>query len=124
QGNFTSTLNANPADFNLAAADIAPLTTAQSAWASAYSDHTTSQAAASAARQTKDSARSDYESAVRTLVRRIQGNSTITDTHRAQLNISLRETPRTPTGVPDTRPVARIDNSQRHQQTVHFSDEA
>ncbi|MDT5121231.1 MAG: hypothetical protein QOC96_713 [Acidobacteriota bacterium] len=125
QDNLVSKLNANPADFNLTAADIAPLTTAQSAWTSAYSGHVAAQAAADAAQKTKQSARGDFESVLRSLVRRIQGDNATTDTHRAQLNISLRETPRiSTTGVPDTRPVARIDNSQRQQQTVHFSDEA
>jgi hypothetical protein len=125
QDNLINTLNANPADFNLTAADVAPLITAQTGWTSAYSGHIAAQATADAAQKTKQSARSDYESVLRSLVRRIQGDSATTDTHRAQLNISLRETPRiSTTGVPDTRPVARIDNSQRQQQTVHFSDEA
>src|SRR5437763_12990802 len=124
QDNFINTLNANPSDYSLTAADLTPLATAQSAWRNSYSNHTTAQASASAARQTKDDSRSDFEAALRTLVRRIQGNSDTTDSHRAQLNISLRETPRSTTGVPDTRPVARVDTSKRLEQTVHFWDEA
>jgi hypothetical protein len=123
QDNLISTLNANPADFNLTAADIAPLTTAQTAWTNAYSGHVAAQATADAAQKTKQSARGDFESVLRSLVRRIQGDSATTDTHRAQLNISLRETPRTPTGVPDTRPVAQIDTSHRLRHGLTFTDE-
>lgn len=123
QDNFVTYLNHNLAALGLTAAELAPVTAAQSQWHTAYHDEVEAQAAAQAAHQSKLAARQDYEALVRPFVRRLQGDATLADSHRAGMGISVRESTHTPVGVPETRPVATIDTSQRLRHTINFSDE-
>lgn len=100
---------ANLAALGLTAADLTPITAAQSAWTAAYSDHVAGQVAAKAASQTKDFARDSYEAFLRKLAQRIQTKPDLADGHRAALQITVRETQRTPAGVPETRPVVNVN---------------
>jgi hypothetical protein len=124
QANFVSYVSANMAALGLVAGDITPLTTAQTAWTTAYGGHTTAAAAAEAARQTKDDRRGDYEGVIRPLVRRLQAGPTVTDTQRQAMGVTVRDTQPTPVGPPTSRPVGRVDSGQRLRHTVHFADEA
>lgn len=124
QANFTSYVSANEAALGLLPADVTPLTTAQTAWTPAYSGHTTAQAAAEAAREDKDDKRAAYEGAIRPLVRRLQASTTVTDTQRQAMGITVRDTTPTPVGPPTTRPVASIDTSERLRHVIEFTDEA
>lgn len=123
QANLITYIGANLASLGLTAADLTPLTNTQTNWANNYSAYITAQASANGALQTKNSTRDTYETTLRSLVRRIQGLPTLTDAERAAMGISLRDTPRTATGVPDTRPVATTDTSQRLRHTINFADE-
>jgi hypothetical protein len=123
QANFLNYVGSNLAPLGLTAADLTPLTTAQTGWTTDYSVHIGAQTAADGALQTKKNTRNTYESSLRSLVRRIQGLPTLTDAQRAEMGLSLRETPRTVTGVPATRPVATVDTSQRLRHTIGFTDE-
>jgi hypothetical protein len=123
QANFLNYVGANLATLGLTAADLTPLTSSQTDWSNNYAAHIAAQTAAEGALQTKKNTRDLYESSLRSLVRRIQGLPTLTDAQRAEMSISLRETPRTVTGVPNTRPVATVDTSQRLRHTISFTDE-
>ncbi|HEX8138350.1 MAG TPA: hypothetical protein VF544_12230 [Pyrinomonadaceae bacterium] len=123
QSNFMTYVGANLAALGLTAADLAPLTSGQSEWATSYAAHVAAQTAAEGAQQTKKQTRDLFETTLRSLVRRIQGQPTLTDAQRAEMGISLRETPRTETGVPTTRPIATVDTSQRLRHTINFTDE-
>jgi len=120
--NFVSTVNGNLAAYGLVAADMTPVTTAQTAWNSSYPDHQTAQAAAQAARQTKDANRASFEAAVRSVVRRIQANPSVSDTSKAAAGITVPDTTPTPSGPPTTAPTGRVESGQRLQHTVHFAD--
>lgn len=122
QANFQKYAASNLAALGLTAADLAPITTAQSTWATAYSAHIATQAAAKGASQTKNSARESYETFLRPLVQRIQAQP-IADSHRAGLGVNVSTTKRTPTGVPETSPVATVDTSHRLRHTVNFNDQ-
>lgn len=123
QTNFLSYVGANQSSLGLTAADLASLTSEQTDWANKYSAYVSAQRTADSALQTKNLARDAYESALRSLVRRIQGLPSLTDAERAAMSISLRDTPRAPVGVPDTRPIATVDTSQRLRHTINFMDE-
>jgi hypothetical protein len=123
QDNFVTYVNSNLAALGLTAADLTPVTAAQSQWQTAYAANVAAQAAAQGASQTKTAARRDYENLVRPLVRRLQGQATIDDKHRAGMGIRVRTVARTPVGSPPMRPVATIDTSQRLRHTINFSDE-
>lgn len=80
-------------------------------------------AAAQAAREGKDALRQSAEESIRQLVRRLQANPAVTDEHRQNLGITVREIERTPTPAPTSRPVATIDASQRLRHVIRFTDE-
>jgi hypothetical protein len=123
QSNFINNLNTNKADFGLTNADITPLTATQSEWSSAYDAHTAAKAAADGAMQAKREARDVYESALRSMAKRVQSHSGTTDQHRAELGLKVQQGTRTSAGVPETRPVVQVDTSQRLRHTISFSDE-
>ncbi len=123
-GNFEAYAAGHLAGLGLVAGDLAPVSAAQSAWASAYEDLVAAQNAAQAARQAKDAARTVVESAVRPLVRRLQASASVDHAERAALGITVPDTTPTPVGPPTTRPVVKVDARQRLQHTIHFTDEA
>jgi len=124
QANFVSYANANLVALGLVAGDMTPITTSQTAWTSGYTAHIAAQAAAQSARDAKDGNRAAYETLVRALVRRLQASPAVSDPEREALGITVRDTDPTPVGPPTTRPLARVDCSQRLQHTIDFTDES
>jgi len=122
--NFVTYANANLAPLGLVVGDMLPITTNQTAFNTTFNANITAQNAAKNAATAKDLARTNLEIVVRTLVRKVQGTPTVTNAQRQSLGISERGTPRTPTGVPNSRPILTIDTSQRLQHTVSFMDES
>ena len=68
--NFVTYATANLANLGLVAGDLTPVTTAQTAWATALSAHVTAQQAAKSATQQKNTDRVAVVSLVRALVGR------------------------------------------------------
>jgi hypothetical protein len=124
QANFVSVVNGNLAGYGLVAGDMTPVTAGQTAWNTSFPAHLTAQAAATAAKETKDANRETFTAAVRTVVRKIQATPAVTDTAKAAAGITVPDTTPTPSGPPTTAPVGQVDTSQRLQHTIHFSDAA
>ena len=103
--------------------DVTALTAAQTAWTDAYGTHQTSQATAASDRQTKDDARAAFVTLIRAAVGQMQKNPNVTDTQRQAMQITVPDSTRTPAGVPSTRPVGKIDSSQRLRHVIGFTDE-
>lgn len=123
QSNFVTYANANLAALGLTAADMAPITSAQSGWATAFPAHVAAVNAAKAAKQTKDEARAAYVAVIRPLVRRLQASAVVSDAEKASLGITVAQTP-TPIGPPTTAPICTIECGNRLQQTLRFVDSA
>ncbi|MBL8880099.1 MAG: hypothetical protein JNG88_13355 [Phycisphaerales bacterium] len=123
QSNFVTYANANLAALGLTAADMAPITSAQSGWATAFPAHVAAVNAAKAAKQTKDEARTAYVAVIRPLVRRLQASAVVSDAEKASLGITVAQTP-TPIGPPTTAPICSIECGNRLQQTLRFVDSA
>lgn len=121
--NFVTYANANLVNLGLVAGDMTPVTTAQTAFNTALDAHIAAQASAEAARQTKDTNRASLETALRPLVRRLQASSSVDNTERQALGITVKDSQPTPVGPPSTRPVGSVDTSQRLRHMVHFVDE-
>ena len=124
QANFIAYAIAHLQDLGILQADMAPITAAQSTWNGAYTANTAAQAAAQGAAQNKDAARTNFEAVLRVLVVRLQASPSVDNAERAALGITVRDTSKTPVSVPTTRPVARVDTSQRLQHVIAFMDEA
>lgn len=123
QANFITYASANTAALGLAAGDITPLTTAQTAWNTDYPAHVAAQAAASSAKEAKDASRTALEDAIRALVARLQASADVSDEERAGLGITVPDSEPTPVGVPETVPEIAVDVTARLEHTVKFTDE-
>lgn len=124
QQNFITNLAANKTEFGITDTDLAPLNDAQGEWSAAYTGNISAQSAAQSAQQTKMEARRAFESALRAMARRVQGHESTSNKHRVSLGLNPQTQSRTATGVPETRPVAQVDTSQRLRHTIKFTDEA
>ena len=124
QTNFGDYLNANLAAVGLTAGDVAALNAARAGWDAARPAHAAAQAAAAAARQTKDDARAALTAATRTLVARLQSSPQVDDAERRSLGLTVRDTVRTPSPTPGTRPRVRVVTHERLRHVIHFADEA
>ena len=97
--NFVTVLNANLAAVGLVAADVTPLTGAQTAFSAAVTDQAAKQAAAKAAVETKFARKDQLELVMRPLVRRINNHPGMTNGLRGQLGINAPTSARTRRGV-------------------------
>lgn len=123
--NFHSYALANLA--NLGINPLEPLWTnflaARTAWLSAYPAHLTAQNAAQSARQAKDTAKGTLLETIRALVSVLQSSPDVSDAEREALGITVRDTILTPSAIPTSRPLLKVDTSQRLRHTVAFTDE-
>ena len=126
QTSFYTYASAHLADLGLVAADLTPITTARTAWTNGLAANAVAQPAARAARQTKDDARTAYETLIRALVRRLQASPSVDDAERQALGITVKDTVATLTAASAaaTRPVGVVDTSERLRHTIKFFDEA
>lgn len=124
QANFITYANAHLAGLGILAGDMAPITAAQTTWNSAYTAHSAAQASAKSASQAKDAARLNFEIALRALVVRLQASPAVDNAERAALGITVRDTTKTAVSVPTTRPIAKVDTSQRLRHVIAFMNEA
>jgi len=104
--------------------DLENFDQALSAWQAAWPAHVTAQAAALAARETKDRQRDALEAAARPLARFVQSYPTTTDADRARMGITVAKTERTPSAAPTTRPTGSILTGNRLTQDLTLVDEA
>lgn len=120
--NFVTYANANLAALGLTAADMTPITTAQTAWNTGFAAHIAAKAAAQAAKQTKDENRAALTGNLRPLVRRLQASAVVSDAEKASLGITVAQQPG-PIGPPTTAPICSIECGARLQHTLRFVDE-
>lgn len=123
QSNFVTYANANLAALGLVAADMTPITTAQTTWATAFPAHITAKNAAAAAKASKDDARRAYVSVMRSLVRRLQASPQVSDAERESLGITVEQS-NGPSGPPSTAPIVSIECGNRLQHTLRYVDSA
>ena len=103
--------------------ELKPLKEALSAWVAAYASHVKAQAAAEGARQAKDAARAALEKEVRPVTNFVQGYPKTTDADRAEIGITVRDTSKTPTPTPTTRPLVSVDPAARLTHELRLVDE-
>ena len=117
-------ITANRAALGVSTGDLTALTAGQTAWTAAYATHQATQAQALSDRQAKDDARADYTTLIRATVGQMQKNPAVTDTQRQAMSLTVPDTTRTPAAVPTSRPLVKIDTSERLRHTLTFTDEA
>ena len=103
---------------------LAALVAGQTVWADDYATHIASQATATSDAQAKDDAKTAFIALIRAIVGQIQANPAVTDTQRAAMQINVPDTTPTAAGPPTSRPVGKIDFSQRLAHKLEFRDES
>ncbi len=83
----------------------------------------TAQQKAEGARQAKDAARIALEKEVRPISNFVQGYTKTTDADRATIGITVRDTSRTPSPTPTTRPLVSVDPGTRLTHQLRLVDE-
>jgi len=125
QAQYATYLNANLVALGLTAldGDVVALNAQRTDWQTKYPALVAAQDAAQAARQAKDVSRGAYEVILRRLVQRLQTSSSVDDSERAAMGITVPDRQPTPVGAPTSKPVISADTSQRLRITVGFADE-
>lgn len=116
------TLNGNEASFGVTTALVADLGTNVSKYSSAINEHIAAQANAKSKTESKEASRAAVEKTLRALLRLIKAHPSITESQIASLGQFTSDT-QAPLSNP-TRPIGRVDTSQRLRHTIHFADEA
>lgn len=125
QKNLVSYATKNQAALNLAAPDLAALTSLQADWETKYAANITAQAAARGAREAKDESRENYEEGLRAFNRTSQATPSVTDENRIGMGLpAATRGERTPVPTPTTRPVVNVDTGQRLRHIISWVDEA
>ncbi len=123
QENLLNQLKSDKPRFALSDESETSLTALQTEWQRTNEAHVQAQAAARAASVAKDDAREAFETALRQQVRQTQSAPGVTDSDRAQLGVTIRDTEPTAPAAPATRPVAQVDTGQRLRHTLMVTDE-
>jgi hypothetical protein len=100
------------------------LTAALDAWNASWGSLTAARARAAAASADKSGARQALEPMVREFARLVQANEKTTNAERLNLGLTVRDQTPTPTPTPTSRPLLRIENTQRLQHRLRFVDES
>lgn len=112
-------LGLNPLD-----AEWTTLVTAKTDWDAKFPAHITAQANAESARAAKDTSRNTGQTLLAALIKILRANKIdVSNAELEALGLSLYDTILTPTPVPTTKPVLKIDHSQRQRHTLSWSDE-
>jgi hypothetical protein len=114
-------LNTNPAVYAATAAQVTDFLSKKNTYAADLSAHVAAQAEARSKTLTKNGSRDSLEEIIKFIVKQARLNG-VSDADLAALGVPVGETG---TSTPAaTRPIGIIDNSQRLQQLMGFSDEA
>lgn len=118
--NYVTYAGENSGALGLTIDDITDLSAAQGAFESAMADHTAAQAAARGATDTKNSAKGDAITLVRTLTRQIQADPSVTNEQREGLGITVPDDERTSIAAPKFPPTVQVITNARLQHTMRF----
>ena len=106
----------------LTAPEVTALSAAFDDWSDRYAAHLAAQNAARTAKLAKDDARTAAEEIVRTLARKFQSSSAMSDTDRMAAQLTVASPTRSAAPAPTTRPIATVDTTERLRHTIHFKD--
>jgi hypothetical protein len=121
--NYADYIDVNFAALGLTLTQKTALIASVTRWKTDFTAYYEAQASAIAATQKKNASRAIVKSQVRELTKLIQANSNVTDDQRAALGITIPKESKTPTPVPDTRPMAVVENINRLEHIINYFDE-
>ncbi len=100
------------------------LLAAKADWDAKYAAHIAGQNTARSLREAKDVSRDNGEGQLSAMIAMLRANpAVVSNAELEALGLSIYDTIRTRVAVPTTRPVLKVDTSQRQEHTVRFTDE-
>jgi hypothetical protein len=121
--NYDTAVNAWWSAMGLDPSDLDALKQAMLAWEAAYPAHVRAQAAAESARAAKDAARAALERQIRPVTNFIQSFGKTSNADRATIGITVRDTSKTPSPTPTTRPLVTAAAGGRLTHELRLVDE-
>lgn len=124
QDELISTVEPKITEWGIPEETLTPVKAKQTEWNAAYKKAANIQTRSRADVRTKDDIRNDFEKLLRGFVLEwLTFNSAITASEKESMNLKPRPVTRTPTPVPTSVPVGKIDVSERLRHIVHFGSE-
>jgi hypothetical protein len=124
QASLVTDVQTNATSYGIPTDDVNTLISTQTLWTNNFAKASNKQNRTAADVIAKDTIRKSYEKALRQFVAQwLSNNSKVSDSDRVRMDITVKNTSRTATPVPTTRPVATIDFSIRLKHTIAFTDE-
>ncbi len=120
--NFVTKITGSESDFSLNADDTTELNNLLDTFTASYLKNNDDQITARTSREKKDFDREPLVGKLRSSAQRVQTAPNVTDSHRADLGLTIRQTSPTSVGAPTSRPVVEVDTSQPLRHTVIFYD--
>jgi hypothetical protein len=118
--NFVAQLNATGVNYGFTTSEKAAMGTALADLQMTVDANADAQEQARVARQEQEAALAAFLVTVRAAVRRLQAAPAMTDAARAQYQITIPDTSRTPVPPPTARPLADVDVSDRLEHTLRY----
>jgi len=124
QKNLIEIVESKVTEWGILAGDFSLVKAKQMVWEAAFDKASNKQNRTSADVLAKDEAYDDYVAVIRPFVAQwLANNSKVSDSDRARMGLTVKTGTRTPTPVPTTSPIGRIDFSVRLQHSIQFYDE-
>lgn len=120
---FNDAVTGDPGGFGLGTADVTLIQATYSAWVLAFQNHKDTQLKAVQATATKEKCHDEAEAAVRSLVKKINGNPEVDNALRAKAALPPHDLVKTAASAPDTRPIGRLEAKGHYTLVLHFVDE-
>lgn len=120
---FYNYLSANTAALGCTPADLSALTLDWTPYSAAHADLGPKENSYHAAVATLSETDARFIAHLRTLAARIQTDPTVTDETRLAAGLPVRRKTRSRSPIPDTRPLAEIEVSQRLRHLIHFRNQ-
>lgn len=120
--NFKNYVTANHAALGLTLAESDEFDALHRDWETDYTDHNAAQANAASTARKKTETRDTTEQAARNLAARFQANPDVTNEQKEALNITVAKETKTPSPVPTTPPIGKVDNRNRLKHIINFFD--
>ena len=119
---FLTSVEAEPTEYGLTAADITTLQTTVAEWDTSYNEMHQKRDAAKGATVGKMESRSLLEELLRNYARQIQADPKVSDELKADAGLKVHSSSRTPVPDPTTAPVISIDAGTIQQHFLRFTD--
>ena len=122
QKKFTAGVLASSEPYGVTPEEQQMLQVEQTGWEKSLKDLRAAEDIVRAAHQGKNEHRASYVTVIRGVARKVNGSINITNEARVSLGLNPHAQTRTHIGVPETRPLGRVEAMGKHRLVLHWVD--